>query len=153
MRSALTIILTLFLFLSCTKDEYKTNIPDSYVSFEINLQQYPDFSNGIGTALICPDQLYSKNGGFGYAGGILLCHNLVDDFMAFDMCCTNPDCVIKKNKVIVNLSDANAYCPVCGSRFNIIIGYGDVMEGPAKYPLRTYKTSVSGDYLRVRRID
>jgi Rieske Fe-S protein len=155
MKKNIYIIFLIFLFVSCESDKKYTNIPDSYVNIQINLLNYTTFKNGIGNYLICPDDLISSHtsSGFGYANGIVLCHNSLDEFLAFDMCCTNPYCVEHKIRTTINLASGRAECSYCGSVFNLIIGYGDVIIGPAKYPLRLYKTTINGDLLRVARIN
>ena len=142
-----------FSFVACKRDRDFTNIPDSYVNIHINLYEYTTFYNGLGNYLVCPDDLryWSELSGFGYAG-VVMVHSYMNEFHAYDMCCTNPSCVENKRKI--EIGEGVGRCAMCRSEFNLLMGYGEVLSGPAKYPLRMYKTYKSSTpSLKVVRID
>jgi nitrite reductase/ring-hydroxylating ferredoxin subunit len=89
---------------------------------------------------------------FGYSGVIVLCQ-FYDNFapansifQAFDATCTNEitrDCSLE-----VDDNSIIATCPCCGSKFSLFDGYP--IEGVAKRPLRSYKTYLYNENLRVK---
>ena len=68
-----------------------------------------------------------------------------DDFIAFDLTCTYEpleNCVLELND-----SEFFLECPCCGSTFSIFDGYP--ATGPAKWPLKQYETTNTGNTLRI----
>ncbi len=149
----LVFVLALF-FISCNKDDEEI-IPDSRVYISITLDDYSVFKNGIGEYLVCPADLRDKDrsgASYGY-GGIILFHTMDMErtYVAYDRTCTNE----VKSSVKINVNkEGRGVCPQCGSVFNLLSGYGEVISGPAKYPLRSYtshiyNSPVYGDELQV----
>lgn len=75
--------------------------------------------------------------------------------LAYDMACP----VECRNSVTVYIDEGNldAVCPVCGSRYNVVMGGGAPLAGPAltgeiKYRLQPYRCipQISGGYIIVR---
>ncbi|MGM9804366.1 MAG: hypothetical protein ACI308_09345 [Muribaculaceae bacterium] len=70
--------------------------------------------------------------------------------MAYEMAC--PNC--RKHSTLIEMDAASleAYCPVCSSRYNVLLGGGQPVSGPAQskhYALHRYKAtpSASGGYM------
>ena len=148
MKRLIFFILPLLCLSACKPEREKTNIPDALIYFQIRLDSYPTFRNGVGNILRCPDDLkLNETGSFGYSGTVLLINDFEYQIHAYDACCTNPACVVKKNKVSAEI---RATCPDCGSVFDLSVG-GGVLSGAAKYPLRRYRTNIHGNILIVNR--
>ena len=142
MKQSTFFILLLLCLSACKPEQEQTNIPDAPIYFQIRLDAYPALINGIGYILQCPDDLkFHEIGNFGYSGTVLLINDFEYRICAYDACCTNPACVAKKNKVSAEI---RATCPNCGSVFDLSVG-GAVVSGVAKYPLRRYRVSISGN--------
>jgi nitrite reductase/ring-hydroxylating ferredoxin subunit len=127
-------------------------IPDTYVNFTLNLND-PEFVslNGFGGSVIIDS--HTNNWGTASAGyngnGIIVCYG-VDEFYAYDRTCPH-DYVVNSLSVKVNIDPTNstiAICPKCGSKFGLTIS-GTPVSGVSRYPLKNYKTSVSGNYVTV----
>jgi nitrite reductase/ring-hydroxylating ferredoxin subunit len=129
------LILVPFLLLSgCEKEQYHP-VPMVPVDFTINLEFQFMGLNSIGGY----DNVY---GGF---GGIVIYRMSIDQFTAFDRACTYDP---RDNKARLITDNAPiATCPVCGSQFLLLDG--SPIKGPAKYPLRQYRTSFMEPYLHV----
>jgi len=139
MKRLMFFILPLLCLFACKPEKKHTNIPDAPIYFQIRLDSYPTFKNGIGNILQCPKDLkFNEIGSFGYSGTVLLINDFESRIFAYDACCTNPDCVTKKNKVSAEI---RATCPDCGSVFELSLG-GGVVSGVAKYPLRRYQANI-----------
>ncbi|MFO8000348.1 MAG: Rieske 2Fe-2S domain-containing protein [Marinilabilia sp.] len=64
-----------------------------------------------------------------------------DQFFAFEKMCpyeTKPSCSVQVNE---EEETSVAECECCGSRFLIASETGDIIEGPAKRSLKTYRTA------------
>jgi Rieske Fe-S protein len=135
-----------FLFCTCKDDPMESNpVNPAPVNLTINTD--------------LPSYFHLKNmGGFIYESGgnkgILLIHAYDDNFYALDRACTyNPDWAC--SLINVDTTRLNLRCgtydtvwrPCCDSRFQYD---GNVIKGPAKYPLRAYPITISGSILYVR---
>ncbi|WP_297086812.1 hypothetical protein [uncultured Draconibacterium sp.] len=125
--------LSLFFLMYSSCDEIDSEIPDVPVSLNIDL--------GIWNDLTVPgNSVFFQNFGF---GGIIVYCEIEGSYYAFDAACTNeinPSCKVANEGVV-------GKCSCCESEF-IFIG-GTPTKGPAAAPLRQYKTSLSGNMLRV----
>ncbi len=79
--------------------------------------------------------------------GIIVYRASANEYYAFERMCPHE----KKFSCTVNFEKDHSIvkCECCGSRFLILGGYGDKLEGPAEWPLKRYRTSVSGNTLMV----
>ncbi|MBN2166499.1 MAG: Rieske 2Fe-2S domain-containing protein [Marinilabiliaceae bacterium] len=78
--------------------------------------------------------------------GIIIYKIDYNHFLAFDLMCPHEKsitCLVKNN------GDVICTCPCCNSKFLIATEGGGLIEGPAQWPLKTYNTTVNGDYLIV----
>lgn len=119
--------------LSCSKEK-QVPVPFVYVNYAVYLN-LP--ANSMLKApfnyLIIPDR--------GNLGIILYRRSIgePDDFVAFDLTCTNEP--LGSCKVAVDSTKFYLVCPCCKSKFQIIDGM--VAAGPAKWPLKEYATQYS----------
>lgn len=107
-----------------------------------------------------PSYFHLKNlGGYVYENGgnrgVIIMHGFDDQFYAFDRLCTHlPDLscsIIHVDSLNLNLrcgtfSDTT-WVPCCDSKYQYD---GNVLRGPAKFPLRQYPVTFSGATLFVR---
>lgn len=128
------IFLLLLSFTSCKKDEDRDLIPYVYVNFAI----YPNTIDFIPTG-----QWVYTSGGY---KGIIIYRPQEDEFMAYERACPH-DPLTEGARVEVETSGLIAVDSVCGSRF--LLTDGSPIEGPAKIPLKQYRTSYDGHALLV----
>lgn len=72
-------------------------------------------------------------------GGVLVNINVESKYCAFDMAC--PYEKDKKIKVRPDQTGGFAVCEQCGSKFDLVYGYGQVTQGPSKESLKRYSTN------------
>jgi nitrite reductase/ring-hydroxylating ferredoxin subunit len=81
-------------------------------------------------------------GGF---NGLIIHRSGQSEYKAFERTCTHQPL----DKCILEIEDILfAVCPCCSSRFQIPSD-GAVLQGPAKWPLKQYRTSIVGVNLRI----
>ncbi len=139
-----------FVFLAGCEDYIEnSNVPETDVSITINLSNVEWLNGGLLSdynAVIYND-ICTHCAKQGYENlGIIIVKLSNDEFYAFDRCCT-VDPV--EDPHALNVNGIYATCPKDGSKFILGEGYTEIASGPAKYPLRTYKTSRSGNILRI----
>ncbi|MDP2422752.1 MAG: Rieske 2Fe-2S domain-containing protein [Bacteroidales bacterium] len=78
--------------------------------------------------------------------GIIVYRSSMDDFMAFERTCSH-DPREPAARVVVESSSITAACPVCSSKF--ILLDGSPFSGPARRPLKQYRTSYNGATLHI----
>lgn len=153
--SKITIFLVFVLLLplneSCTKTKQEV-IPYVLVDFTIFLND-PYFLNlnAVGNHVLV-DATTNNLGIYaaGYDGnGIIIYRAQPDEFFAFDRTCPH-DFALNGSSVAVEIGDGEIFasCPVCGSKY-ALPSFGTPSEGPSKYPLKVYRTSTNGEYIRV----
>jgi cytochrome b6-f complex iron-sulfur subunit len=85
-------------------------------------------------------QNLSNEGGFVYENGILIAHTIHDQYIATDAKCTHEESLV-------------AYYPsdiiFCGKHGSSFATDGSVIQGPAAKALKTYKTQLAGNKLRI----
>jgi hypothetical protein len=93
----------------------------------------------------------TNNWGYRSAGydssGIIVYRSFTDEFNAYDRTCPY-DYVVNNKVVRVNVDFTMAICPVC-STYYYLSSYGSPASGPGRYPLKNYKTTFDGQYVRV----
>ncbi len=154
MRTKITLfsILTIVLaFFSCEKESGQLHpVPSIRVDFSVNSLNHPELQT-----INIPKYIDFANGKkVGYKGhGIYLMRVSKDDVKAFDASCTyigngknHPE--IKQHLIPEEGLPIHVFCPECDSTFDLF--YGNVSQkSKATAPLREYKTSVSGNVIRV----
>ncbi len=145
-------ILTLtFIFFSCEKEYERLHpIPNIRVNFSVNTLNHPELQT-IGT----PKYIISANGKkVGYKGhGIYLMRTSKNEIKAFDASCTYIGAGENHTEVKQHLTPrkglpTHVFCTECGSIFDLFYGNA-TKESKATIPLREYKTSISGNVIRV----
>ncbi len=126
----------LFLHYSCEK----TNDPVPNVSFTAYLDKsLPDYSGTVFT--VYRDRFGNKIG----ISGVIVFRLSDVEFYVFERYCPHD----KKLNCIVSISDDKslAECGCCNSQYLILSPTGDVISGPSKWNLKTYRSRVEGNYL------
>ena len=82
-------------------------------------------------------------------GGVLLCGDIHGNAVAYDLSC--PVERQRNIRVLVDLEKNNAYCPKCGSVYDVFSNYGVPLSGEAArlgYGLRRYtvREGIQGEY-------
>lgn len=127
-------------------------IPDVYVDFTLNLND-PQFVNlnamgGSDTIDARTNNWGISAAGFNGNGIIIYCG--VDEYFAYDRTCPH-DYTVNNLSVKVKIVSSNsiyAVCPECGTTYALSAG-GTPASGVSRYPLKNYKTSYYGNYVRV----
>ncbi len=127
----------LFLTLaSCKKEDTNNYIPYVTVDLVININNPSNFH-------------LQPVGGWGYfsggSRGIVVYHLSQDEFMAYDR--HSPYQPENGCQVNVDSTSFSLIDPCSGSKFSLV--NGGVEQGPATLPLKQYRTSFDGTYLRV----
>jgi len=81
-------------------------------------------------------------------GGVLVVHNMLDEYRAFDRTCpyeANPGITVEVDDEVLH-----AVCPKCGAKYNIGTSPGILSSGPSKHSLRQYNVIINGDKLVVK---
>jgi nitrite reductase/ring-hydroxylating ferredoxin subunit len=149
-RFFLIAVTFVFILSSCNKKN--DVIPDTYVNFDIDLNdvQFHDLSMFGGSIAV---DSHTNNLGYraaGYDGnGILICYG-VEEYYAYDRTCPH-DYVVNSLSTKVNIDPSNstlAVCPKCGTKYALTVG-GTPASGVGRYPLKNYRTKFYGNILSV----
>lgn len=136
----------------CSCNKNNDVIPDVYVSFNLYLND-PEFItlNAMGGAVTV--NALTNNWGSGAAGfngnGIII-YSGVDEFFAYDRTCPH-DYAVNGLSVKINIdasSSLYAVCPKCSTKYSLPAN-GTPASGVGRYPLKNYRTSLEGRYVRV----
>lgn len=125
-----SVIASLALF-SCAKEQTHITIPYAPVYFKIDV-----VSDKIGFFDYAVFEKPRLMGEFTGYSGLLIFRNQDGTIFAYDLCCPhekNKDVKVEANNV------GEAICPVCGSKYDIWTGLGNVKSGQARQPLQTYR--------------
>ena len=147
------LIITLFaVSVACNKKN--DVIPDVIIDFRLDISD-PRFIN-----LYSPGESVYVNGNTnndgsfaaGYSGnGIIVTRGVVEaEFYAYDRTCPY-DYAANGASVAVNIDAtgfAKAVCPQCKTTYELI-SFGTPASGVGRYPLKNYKTSFDGRWVRV----
>lgn len=118
-------------FVGC--DDNDDWIPNVRVDIKINLIQLNDLGDL---------QARYWNGG---VNGIIIFRLDGNNFSAYDRTCSyHPS---ENCQVEIEEEEFFAKCPCCESEFDLI--YGGIRKGPAKRPLKEYRTTVSHSLLHI----
>jgi hypothetical protein len=126
-------------------------IPDTTVDFYLDIND-PEFValSGIGGHVIVTSQtnrLGAYAAGFDY-NGIIVYASDIDVFNAYDRTCPY-DYAVNSKSIKINVDFTMAVCPQCSTYYALSAG-GTPYSGPGRYPLKNYRTSFDGRYIRVR---
>jgi len=146
-------LITLALLLAITSCNKKNDvIPDVYVDFIIDLND-PQFFilNSYGES----DTIDARTNNWGtksagYNGNGIIVTSGSIEFYAYDRTCPH-DYEVNNLSIQVRLDKVNfakAVCPTCGTVYELL-SFGTPTSGPGRYPLKNYKTSFDGRYVRV----
>lgn len=149
-RLFLVIILLTSVSLFCTKKN--DAIPDVLVDFYVDISD-PRFStqmNSIGGSVTVDATSLNEPYAAGFnASGIIITRG-VDEYYAFDRTCPH-EYSLDESVVRINIDPtgfAKALCPECKTSFELL-SFGTPSAGPGRYPLKNYRTSFDGRFIRV----
>ena len=152
--SKIAIFLILMVFAIITDSCNKKNdvIPDVYVDFTLSLSD-PEFVNLNafgGTVTVNSGTNNWGTSAAGYDGNGIIIHAGVDEFFAYDRTCPH-DYEVNGISIRVDIdptNSLNAICPKCKTNYALSAG-GAPSLGIGRYPLKNYRTSFDGRYVRV----
>jgi nitrite reductase/ring-hydroxylating ferredoxin subunit len=106
------------------------------VSFQVTIDlSDPSY---VDNAFIVVKDITGRRAGI---NGVVVYRLSSDTYYAFDLMCPHD----KKVSCLVEISDdVTCECSCCASQFFIGSEYGDVIKGPAVWPLKRYQTAVTG---------
>jgi len=142
LKKILPACITALLFLSifgCGREQ-QVPVPYIYVNHTVYL------NNPSNNHLRVPGSYLIINGQGNH--GIVVYRRTIgepDDFVAFDLTCTNEP--LENCVVAVDSTGFYLECPCCGSKFSIFDGFP--ASGPAKWQLKQYGTTYTGNTLRI----
>lgn len=74
-------------------------------------------------------------------GGLLIVRSLIEEqFYAYDLACPYE----APRHALLELGDLDAYCPSCGSHYEVLYGSGAPSLGISRSPLRRYRVQYLG---------
>jgi nitrite reductase/ring-hydroxylating ferredoxin subunit len=138
-------------FSACENTSNRSSIPSAPVNIRLNLQHYLHLS-----APFASEYFTEPNQSIGvfYVGfGGVLISTFIDSnsgnvqYAAYDMAC--PYEVDRSTRVYPDQTGVYAVCETCGSKFDLSMGLGMLVQGPAKEHLRRFNVSREGFFLRV----
>jgi len=124
-------------------------IPDVYVDFTLDLLD-PEFVslNAIGSDTVDARTNNWGNTAAGYNGNGIIIYNGGDgQFYAYDRTCPH-DYEVNGQSIKVKIDFTIAVCPKCGTTY-ALSAFGTPASGIGRYPLKNYKTSFDGRFIRV----
>ena len=133
---------------SCNKNRNDV-IPDVYVNFILNLDD-PQFVtlNAMGGSDTV--DAHTNNWGSeaaGFNGNGIIIYRGPDEFYAYDRTCPH-DYAVNGLSIKVNIDFTLAVCPKCGTSY-ALAAFGTPASGIGRYPLKNYRTSFDGRFVRV----
>ena len=150
-KNFLILALLLLSITGCRKSELDV-IPDVLVDFTIDIQDPAFLALQAITNYVLVDQ-YTNNFGYRSAGfdgnGIIVYRSGMDEFLAYDRTCPH-DYALNGLSIAVDTIAYENYviCPECNSKY-VLPSFGAPSEGPSRYPLKIYRTSFDGRFVRV----
>jgi nitrite reductase/ring-hydroxylating ferredoxin subunit len=145
--------ITIALLLTLSSCSKKNDvIPDVTIEFRIDIND-PEFTDLTAFGGIALVNSKTNNIGIyaaGYGGNGIIIFAGVDEFYAYDRTCPH-DFTANSLSIKVNIDPSNtlnAICPECNTNYSLAAG-GTPSKGIGRYPLKNYKTSFDGRYIRV----
>jgi nitrite reductase/ring-hydroxylating ferredoxin subunit len=145
------VLLLLVLLYSCKKNKNDV-IPNVYIDFTINLND-PEFISLTSVGESVTVNRNTNNFGVraaGFASNGIIIHRGIDEFFAYDRTCPH-DYALNESAIKIEIDKSSsmfAVCPECKTKYGLPVN-GTPVEGAGRYPLKNYKTSFDGRYLRV----
>ena len=139
--------------LACS-ETIEMRIPVRPVSLELDLTYQDKALNAIQGWKIYRQNNVDQAGEYTGFGGVLVYHGLDasggDSFYAFDAACPHE----ASSNVLIEVDESAIYgiCPQCGSKYELLNGIGNPVEGPAaqaRLQLQRYQTERIGNTLHV----
>ncbi len=141
--------ITILLIGACDRRDNDV-IPDVFIDFTLDLND-PEFQGlnfVTGHLLVNANTNNMGPPAAGYMGsGIIVYHSNPGEFNAYDRTCPH-DFVTYQKVEVVNVDGIYAICPSCSTSY-ALPGYGTPTDGPGRYPLKNYRTSYNGRFIRV----
>jgi nitrite reductase/ring-hydroxylating ferredoxin subunit len=124
-------------------------VPNSIVDFTLNIND-PQFVNL--NALGGTDTVDARTNNWGslaagFEGNGIIIYRGVDEFSAYDRTCPH-DYKVNGLSIKVRVDFIYAVCPKCGTTYALSAN-GTPASGVGRYPLKNYRTSFDGRYVRV----
>lgn len=141
--------LAIFLLASCERNKNDV-IPDTLVDFTLDILDYPVLETTTGSVIVDKNdaRILDRRYAGGYDdNGIIIYRSMETEFLAYDRTCPH-DYAVNRLSIKVNIDFTQALCPKCSTYYSLF-SFGTPVEGPGKYPLKNYRTSFDGRYLRV----
>jgi len=135
MKKNIVLLLYIFCFFGCTKDD--NLIPEVFVNFSIQASEL----GGVGSAIYTTENYGLR--------GIIIYHKNSNEYIAFERACSyrpSNSC----ETIFLNDETSPTFLEdsCCNSRF--LLDDGTPFSGPALLPLKQYSTSFDGNYIYVR---
>jgi nitrite reductase/ring-hydroxylating ferredoxin subunit len=136
----------------CSCNKKNDVIPDVTVDFNLDIND-PEFVSLNGTGGSDTIDARTNNWGHyaaGFDGNGIIIYRFVDEFFAYDRTCPHDYSVNGISvKVKIDLTySIYAVCPKCNTKY-ALSAYGTPASGIGRYPLKNYRTSFDGRYVRV----
>ena len=133
---------------SCKKNKNDV-IPNVYTDFTLDLND-PEFVNL--NALGGADTIDARTNNWGisaagYNSNGIIIYRGPDEFYAYDRTCPH-DYAVNNLSIKVKIDFTLAVCPKCGTTY-ALAAFGTPASGIGRYPLKNYRTSFDGRYVRV----
>lgn len=148
MKRLLLLILCGIAF-SCST--FVSNIPYARVYLELDLTYQDRALKTLSAHKIYTQKNIDQAGELTGFGGVLVYHGVngsgTDQYYAFDAACPYE----AKTSITVEVTDDGVYaiCPECGSKYELLNGIGNPLEGPSDQYLKQYNVSMQGDKIYV----
>jgi len=136
---------------SC-ENEKNDVIPDWYVDFTMDLNdiEFVNLSSVFGSVYVNANTNNWGQKASGYDGnGIIVFAGPAGEYYSYDRTCPHD---YSTNNLSVKVSVVDiiyAECPRCKSRYALTNGGTPLSDAISKYPLKNYRTTYLGNYLRV----
>jgi nitrite reductase/ring-hydroxylating ferredoxin subunit len=148
LRFLLITIALMVLICSCNKKQNDV-IPNTIVDFTLNIND-PQFV--ILSAMGGADTVDARTNNWGsraagFDGNGIIIYRGVDEFYAYDRTCPH-DYAVNGLSIKVRIDFIYAVCPECKTTYALSAN-GTPASGVGRYPLKNYRTSFDGRYVRV----
>lgn len=134
--------------ISCNKNKNDA-IPYTYVNFilDLNDPQFVNLNAMGGSDTIDARTNNWGTGAAGFAGNGIIIYRGPNEFYAYDRTCPH-DYAVNGLSIKVNIDFTLAVCPKCGTSY-ALAAFGTPASGIGRYPLKNYRTSFDGRFVRV----
>lgn len=146
MTKKLIILLLMLASFSCRETEENSSIPYCDVYIKTDYAEYTKLRTINSYVLFERSATASIPSNFklGY-GGIFIYRTLDEKAVAFDLACP----VEASRDALVHIDGIYAFCPICGSKFDLSYGLAAPSGGPARETLRKYNCLNNGSQIIV----